>query len=220
MKKLLSITAVAIAAAAPSLALAQFSMPSIPGLGKSGSSAPAADLSGQGDALVRNFTAANKDVLTANEFMADALGLKDEATKAQETAKAMGEGGTKDAVQESNKVVADTGGAIASAMAKKPVLDAAAKVRFGEGLIKLVAGVGKYAGLGKDVQSMSAGLKSASPLQLAKLGSAAYVVSKFPSSASELAKSLQNAIAFAKDNNIPVPSNANDVMGALGGFNG
>jgi hypothetical protein len=61
-------------------------------------------------------------------------------------------------------------------------------------------------------------MKSASPLQLAKLSSAAYVVSKFPGSASDLAKALKSALDFAKEQGISTPANSNAAMKALGGL--
>lgn len=220
MKKLIATAMLAAAATVPTLAQAQFSMPSLPGMGKSGGSAPAADLSGQGDALVRNFVSANKEVLNANAKMAAALSLKDHASAAEGQANSLGEGATTGNLGDSNKVVADTSGAIAESMAKKPVLDAAAKATFATGLAHLVNGSVKYAGLGKDVTSMGNSLKSANPMQLTKLSSAAWVVSKFPTSASELYKTLQAAIKFAKDNGIEVPANAADATSALGALNG
>ena len=63
---------------------------------------------------------------------------------------------------------------------------------------------------------MGSALSSASPMMLPKLQSAVYVVGNFPSSASELAKAMQNAVSFAKDSGIEVPANSNDALGALG----
>lgn len=219
MKKLIATAAVAAAAFVPGLTLAQFSMPSIPGVGKSGSTAPAADLSVQGDALVRGYVAASKEVLNANAKMASALGLKEKAASAEGQANSLGEGATTGNLGDSNKVVADTSGAIAESMARKPVLDAAAKATFAAGLAHLVNGGVKYAGLGKDVTSMGNGLKGASAMQMTKLASAAWVVSKFPASASDLYKTIQAAIAFARENGIEVPGNAADATAALGGLN-
>ncbi|HEX2545992.1 MAG TPA: hypothetical protein VHL79_14010 [Ramlibacter sp.] len=218
MKNLFATTAFALAAFAPVAALAQFSMPSVPGLGKS-SGAANADVVGQGDALVRNYVAANKEVLNANGKMLAALGLKEKAATADSTANAMSGGATEGSLSDSNKVVADTGGAIASELAKKPVLDAGAKAVFAAGLVHLVNGGVKYAGLGKDVKDMGSSLKGASPLQMAKLSSAAWVVSKFPGSASDLYNTLKVAIDFAREQNIPIPSNSNDAMAAIGAAN-
>lgn len=204
MKKLIAIAFVAAAAAsaAPSFA---FGLPPIPGIGGGSSSGGAqADLSGQQDALVRNFVAASKQVLTANSNLADALGLKDKASDAEKTAGALGDGATKGNLEDSNKVVADTSGAIAQKLAEKPVLDAAAKAKYAQGVGNLVTGAVKYAGLGKDVKDMGSSMKSASPLAMAKLSSAAFIVSKFPGSASNLYNTVKAAIDFAKSQGIEV----------------
>jgi hypothetical protein len=215
MKKFLASSILACAAlGASTAAFAQFSLPSIPGLGKSGGSAPQADLGGQQTNLVRNFVAANVDVLKANSKMADALGLKGKAGDAEAVAQQLSSGATadKDSATKSSTAVGDTSGAIAARLAEKPQLDAAAKATFAAGLVHMVSGVRKYAGLGKDVSDMSSGLKSASPMQLASMGGAAYVVSNFPTSATNVSKALKNAIDFAKDNGIEVPADATQAL--------
>lgn len=215
MKKFLAITFVAATglASAPSFA---FGLPPIPGIsgGASSGGASQADLSGQQDTLVRNFVGASKLVLAANSKLADALGLKKQAATADQTAGSLGDGATKGNLEDSNKVVADTSGAIAEELAKKPVLDAAAKAKYAEGIGNLVGGTVKYAGLGKDVMDMGNSMKSASPMALAKLGSAAYIVSKFPGSASDLYKTVKAAIDFAKSQGIEVKG-GDDALSAL-----
>jgi hypothetical protein len=216
MKKLIAIAFVAATAAAPCFA---FGLPPIPGIGGGSSSGGAqADLSGQQDALVRNFVAASKQVLVANSSIADALGLKEKATDAEKTAGSLGDGATKDNLAESNKVVADSSGAIAQKLAEKPVLDAASKAKYVEGVGHLVTGTVKYAGLGNDVKDMGSSIKSASPLALAKLGSAAFIVSNFPGSASDLYRTVKAAIDFARSQGMEVPG-ADDALKAIGGNN-
>jgi hypothetical protein len=62
---------------------------------------------------------------------------------------------------------------------------------------------------------MGSSLKSVSPLQLPKLQSAVYIVSNFPGSMSNVGGALQNAVAFAQSQDIPVPTDANDALKAL-----
>lgn len=212
MKKIL--TAVALVCATMTVshtASAQFAMPSF---GGSKSSAPAADLSGQQTALVKNFVAANVDVLKANAKMSEALGLKANAADADAVIKQLSSGSTydKDSASAANKAVADTGGAIAAKLAEKPTLDAAAKASYTQGLLSLAKGVAKYTGLGKDVTSMGDGLKSAPMTQLPSLSGASYVVSKFPTSSTEVVKALKNAVDFAKSNGIEVPAEATSLL--------
>lgn len=205
----------AVAAGIPSIAYAQFGLPSIPGLGKSSAGVATADLGGQQDQLVRSYVAANKDVLTANSKMAEALGLKDSATASKATADALTEGATKDNLDAANKEVGTSTDAVSAELKKGPKLDAAAKATFGVGLVSLVSGVSKYVGVGKNVSDISSGLSSAPMMQLPKLQSAVFIVSKFPSSMASVSNALKNAIAFAQSNDIPVPADATKALASL-----
>ncbi|MEX8195217.1 hypothetical protein [Comamonas guangdongensis] len=212
MKKILTTVAVACAALAiPYTASAQFSIPSF---GGSKSSAPAADLSGQQTTLVKNFVAANVDVLKANAKMSEALGLKATAADAEAVAQQLSSGSTfdKDSASKAATAVGDSGGAIAAKLAEKPQLDAAAKVTYTQGLLSLAKGAVRYKGLGQDVTSMGDGLKSAPLTQLPSLGGATYVVSQFPTSTTEVIKALKNAVDFAKSNGIEVPKEATSLL--------
>lgn len=213
-----AIASTLLALGASTAAHAQFTLPSIPGvkgLGASSASAPAADLTGQQDVLVRGYVAANKDVLDANSLMANALGLKAAAATASATSASLTEGATKDSLEESNKAVAASTSAVAAEMAKKPVLDANSKALYGKGLVLLATGVNKFAGVGKNVSTLGSSLKSVSPLQLPKLQSAVYIVSNFPDSMSNVSGALKNAIAFSQSQDIPVPADANDALKSL-----
>ncbi len=210
MKKILTSVAIACAAMAiPYTASAQFSIPSF-----GGSSASTTNLSGQQTTLVKNFIAANVDVLQANAKMSEALGLKATAADAQAVVQQLSSGSTvdKDSASKAATAVGDTGGAIAAKLAEKPVLDAAAKAIYTQGLLNLAQGVVKYVGLGKDVSSMGDGLKSAPLTQLPSLGAASYVVTKFPTSTTEVMKALKNAVDFAKSNDIEVPAEATSLL--------
>ena len=216
MKNIARSRLIALLLAVPVAAIAQISLPSMLGMSK-GSANSGVDLVGQQSALVSGFVGANKDVLIANAKMAEALGLKNQAIDAQASADALGKGATDTRdLDATNKVANDTGGAVAAALAKKPVLDAAAKSTFSLGLVSLASGSIKYAALGKGVKDMASGLSSASPMDLPKLQSASFIVSKFPESASNLTKALKGAVDFAKNNGIEVPANANDALSALG----
>lgn len=218
MNKLqIALASAILALGAGTAAQAQFSMPSIPGvkgLGGSGG-ASAGDLTGQQDSLVRGYVAANKDVLNANSLMAEALGLKTAAATSAATSASLTEGATKDSLEESNKAVAASTSAVAAEMAKKPVLDANSKALYSKGLVLLGTGTTKLVAVGKNVSTMGSSLKSASPMQLPKLQSAVYIVSNFPGSMSNVGGALQNAIAFAQSQDIPVPADANDALKAL-----
>ncbi|MEJ8859949.1 hypothetical protein WKW79_35745 [Variovorax robiniae] len=223
MNKLASSLAVAgfLAVALTNVASAQFSLKAIPGVsnvvasGNSGGT-PAADLGAQQDDLVRGYVAANRDVLNANSKMAAALGMKEDSLKLKQTADSMTEGSTVGNLEPSNKQIAVSTKALAAEMAKQPVLDANSKALYSAGLISLVSGVTKYVGVGKNVKEMTTHLSGASPMQLPKLQSAVFVVSKFPDSMSTVASALKTAVDFAKTNGIQMPAGTDDAMAAIG----
>ena len=215
IKKTLAVAIIAIGAS--TCVQAQFSLPSVGNVKNlvGGGSNSAGDLTGQQDALVRGYVAANKEVLNANSLMAEALGLKSDAAASAATASSLTEGATKDALEESNKAVAASTNAVAAELAKKPVLDASSKALYSKGLLTLASGVTKFVGVGKNVGTMGNNLKSAPLTQLPKLQSAAYVVSNFPGSMGNVSDALKNAIAFAQSQDIPVPADATAALAAL-----
>ena len=66
--------------------------------------------------------------------------------------------------------------------------------------------------LAVDMNAMGNGLKNAPLTQLPSMGAATYVVTKFPTSASEVVKALGNAVDFAKSNGIEVPAEATSLL--------
>ncbi len=201
-------------ASLPAISFAQ--LPSIPGIGGlTGGADSGGDLTGQQDALVRTYVSASKEVLTANSKMAEALGLKDAATASKATASALTEGATQGNLSDADKVVSSSSDAVSAELKKGPKLDAAAKAKFSDGLGNLAKGVLQYAGLGKSIQGFTSGLKSASPLVLTKLQSGAYIAKSFPTGTKNLSTSLQNAVTYAKSNNIPVPADATKALSLI-----
>jgi len=193
------------------------SLPNVPGLTNAvaPTSSGGGDVSGQNDALVRGYVAANKDVLLANSKMADALGLKDAAAASRATADALTDGATKGNLEDSNKAVSASTDAVAKEMAKGPKLDEAAKKKYQDGMGQLGRGMLKYAGLSGPAKDFSASVKTASPMLLPKLQSGAYIVGQLPTGLSNLGTSLKNANAFAKSNDIPVPPDATQALASL-----
>ena len=200
----------------PLSASAQFpSLKSIPGLGGGSSSSSSGDMSGQSDALVKGYVAANRDVLLANSQMADALGLKDAAAASRATADALTDGATKGNLEDANKAVAASTDAVAAEMAKGPTLDAAGKRKYQAGMAQLGQGMIRYVALRGPAQSFSSGLRTVSPMMLPKMQSAVYVVSQLPSGLSNLGTAMRNATDFAKSRDIKVPEDATKAMSAL-----
>ncbi len=118
-------------------------------------------------------------------------------------------------LEDANKAVSASTAAVSAEMAKGPKLDAKAKATYQAGLAQLGHGLLRYIALRGPAQSFSAGVKSASPMMIPKLVTGVYIVGQLPSGVSNLATSLQNASAFAKSNDIPVPDDATKAMAAL-----
>jgi hypothetical protein len=174
-----------------------------------------AESSGQSTSLVSGFVAANKEVLMANSLMAEALGLKDQAATLKATSDALTDGATQGNLEDASKAVSTSTDAVAAAMAKQPKLDAASKTKYQAGVGRLGVGMLRYVALRGPAASFSTNIKSFNPLALTNLQSGVYVMTQLPSSISNLSTSLQNATAFAKSNNIPVPADATKALAAL-----
>lgn len=205
-KKVFAVIAV-VALAAPGMSVAQLG-----GLlgGKSSSNSNAgADLSGQQESLVRNYVAAGKDVLGANDHLAEALGIKAQAVNAAATSDSLS---AKD-VEAQDKAISDSAAAVSEALKGNAQLkDKEAKAKFGKGLVVLAGGVKKYLDLRKDAQSFSSGLSSASPMQMSKLQAGAYVAKSLPTSITNLTTVLKNAVEFGKSNGVDIPKDATSVL--------
>jgi len=205
-KKSVAIAFVSIALTLPMASFAQFG--NLLG-GNKASSSGGADLSGQQTQLVRNYSAAGKDVLTANGQIGDALGINAQAVNASATSDSM----SASDLEAQDKAISANADAISKALKAGATLkDAEAKKKYAQGLISLVSGVKKYVGMRTDVQNFSTGLSSASPLQLPGLQSGAYIVKNLPTSVSNLSSVLKSAVDFAKSNGVQVPADATSVL--------
>jgi hypothetical protein len=213
MKNVTAIIAAAALLTLPLSSMAQLNfLKAIPNvLGGQGS----ADSSGQSTSLVSGFVSANKEVLMANSLMAEALGLKDEAATLKATSDALTDGATQGNLEDASKAVSTSTDAVAAAMAKQPKLDAASKAKYQSGVGRLGVGMLRYVALRGPAASFSSSIRSFNPLALTNLQSGVYVMTQLPTSISNLSTSLQNATAFAKSNDIPVPADATKALAAL-----
>jgi hypothetical protein len=214
MKKLARAVAVTLMLI-PLASMAQLGGFKIPGTGGGDSNSAGADTVAQNDALVRRYVQANKEVLTANSHMEEALGLKDAAAASAATAAALTEGATTGNLKDTDKAVSESTEAVASELAKGPKLDAESKKKYANGLAALGRSVVQYISMRQPAQGFAEGLKKASPMMLPKLQSGAFIVKELPGGVTRLATSLKNAVAFAKTNNIPVPDDATKALSAL-----
>jgi hypothetical protein len=151
--------------------------------------------------IVVLYTGATRSVNSANVKMLRAVGLKDAADRAQLQAKNLTSGATKDSLEKAAKVQTENSKALeAKLQGGKFQMDARSKQQFSEGMADLGKGIIKYVALSKSVRNYTP-----SPADLTAAPVALYVVSSLPGSMLALGGSLKNAIAFARENNIPVP---------------
>lgn len=209
MKKIITIVSAVVTLSLPTFSHAQFG-----GLGNlvgGGKTAPAAgaDLSGQQDQLVRTYVAAGKDVLTANTKLSEALGIKAQAINDV----AASDSFSASQIEDQDKAISASAKAVSDKLnSGATVLDGEAKVKYGQGLISLVSGVKKYAGMRSAATGFSSGLSGVSPLQLPKLQSGVYIVKSLPTSVTSLTSVLKSAVDFATKNGIEVPADATSLL--------
>lgn len=191
-------------AAYSGISCAQFSMPSIPGVG-GGSKASSVTAEG----LVKNYVSGTKLVMNSNTKFLTALGLKELSEKQALASKNLTEGATSSGLEDAAKVQTESSKAMADAMdSKQVVLSAEGKKTYTLGLIDLAGGIKSYLGMASDVKGFTPSLTSIG----ASAGAAAYVVKSLPSSITSLKDTLTRSIAFAKENKIEVPADATSVL--------
>ncbi|VVE58581.1 hypothetical protein PAN31117_05074 [Pandoraea anapnoica] len=186
-------------------------------------SAPAADASGAQAALVSSYADAGREVLIAQSYLADAVGLKELSAKAKATAESLGSGATKDSLQDSDKMMSDTSIALQEQFkAGNLQMDASSKKAYSEGMQHLGSGILRYAGLHGKITDFSneakAQLESSSVMDkmavTKKLSTGTYIVSETPKQVSNLGSTLKTAAAFATSQDIPVPKDATAALSA------
>ncbi|AXE30172.1 hypothetical protein DK842_09800 [Chromobacterium phragmitis] len=181
--------------------------------GGSGNSSSGADLVGQQQQLVESYTGANKQVLMAQSLMASALGAKDAAALAKAEAEALTSGATKDSLSKADSAQSAVAKAISEQQKSAGTeLDAEAKKAYAEGLGSLAKGVLKYTKMANQLSGFKDALASASPLDLPKLSSGAYIVTNLPGNSKNLYEALKQAVSFAKSHDIPVPKDATQAL--------
>lgn len=199
----------------PSISFA-FSIPGV-GLGSSGSGNAGPDLNAEQTQLITNYVAANQFVLTANEKMAQALGLSADAAKVKATAAALTSGPSLGNIKKSDTVLSKSIQEVTTNIKnnKAKPLDAASKQLFAAGLVNLAAGVVEYGKLASNIGNVQSSLSSASPMALMNLSPMIYIAKNLPSNAKNLGSTLSEAVTYAKGQDIPVPASATSALGSL-----
>jgi hypothetical protein len=198
-------TLILVGAGTPMLCHAQMG-----GLMRRNKSASGGDnLIAQQEALVRKYVDAGNDILAANNYLLQALGLQVESVNM----KAMADSLTAKDIEEQAKAISDQTQKIADGLKTfSKSMDENAKANYAKGLVNMVTGVKKYVDMKTEVQTFSSSLSSASPLEMQKLNAGAYVVKSYPTHVKNLSSALKNAIDFAKSNGIDIPKDATSLL--------
>jgi hypothetical protein len=162
--------------------------------------------------IVKDYVGGAKNVMIADSHMLTALGLKDQADAAAVQAKNLTEGASKDVLESANKLQTENSKLLEEKLSgKKVVMDEKSKKEFSQGLIELSKGVIQYVSMSKSVS----GFKPSPTSIGASTNSAIFIAKTLPTSLTGLGKTLKMAIDFSKENNIPVPKEANDATAML-----
>lgn len=161
------------------------------------------------EGLVKSYVGGTRDVMTADVYMLNALGLKEQAAKEELAMKNLTEGSTSSGLEDAAKVQSESSKALEEKMnGKKVSLDAEGKKNYTLGLLNLAKGIKGYMGMSGDIKNFRPGLSS-----LSGAGSAAvYVVKSLPDSTTNLIGTLKKAVTFARENKIEVPAEATSLL--------
>lgn len=179
---------------------------------------------GQQDDLIRKFTGANNEIVSAQINFARAFELEEQATllEAEQAAISSGSVSTND-LKKVTKTSESVNKEIREKLEGQEELSAEGKAYFASGLPHLVKGVYMTTKLPADAtqfaNSAQAQISSGNLLQKAtitnKLGAGLYVVKELPSFSKDLFDTFKLVMAFSEANNIDVPDDATSILGDL-----
>lgn len=191
------------------LAVTALSAPTYAQLGGLGNALGGGGSSVSADSLVKSYVGGTQQVMSADVSFLKALGLKEQAEKAELSAKNLTTGPTVATIQDTERVQTENSKALETAMGgNKVTLSADSKKTYAQGLVDLVKGIKSYTGMAGDVKGFKPSVTS--------LGSgaaaAAYVVKSLPGNLSNLKNTLKRTVDFAKENKIDIPADATSLL--------
>ncbi len=194
---------------ATSIILANSAFAQLGGLGGLGGSKAGNSGGVSAEALVKSYVSGTKSVHTADAKLLSALGLKEEAAKAELQANNLTEGATASALEEAAKVQTENSKAIAAKLdGQKVALSAEGKKEFTSGLVNLAKGIKDYTNMSSDVKSFKPSMTSVGGAASAAM----FVVKSLPDDTTNLIGTLKKAVSFAKENKIEVPKEATGLL--------
>jgi hypothetical protein len=223
-KRSLSIAVVSLLAAAS--AHAQFKLPGALG----GSNAPAAapsegDAAVSQDSLVRTFVASQTEVLAAQQELAQAYGLKDQAALIASEQQALSSGGVTEAsqIQTSIQVSDSANAAIAAKQAEQATLSEEGKQHYAASLPHFVKGVAgtrelvlqasKFTSSAKS--SMASGGFAGLAGGMTKLKAGAYVAKSTPAYSKQVFDAFRKTVSIGQSSGVKIPADATHAIGDM-----
>jgi hypothetical protein len=209
--------------AATGTAQAQFKLPSALG-GLTSSSAPAtgSDAAVSQDALVRTFVSSQTEVLAAQQELALAYGLKDQAALIASEQQALTSGGVTEAsqIQTSIQVSDNANAAIAAKQAEQATLSEEGKQHYAASLPHFVKGVagtrqlvleaGKFGASAKS--AMAGGGLAGLAGGMTKLKAGAYVAKSTPSYSKQVFDAFRKTVSIGQSSGVKVPTDATKAL--------
>lgn len=162
--------------------------------------------------VVSKYVVGAKSVNTADVKMLRAVGLKEEADRAELQAKNLTEGATEDGLKDAMATQTESNKALQEKFASGQVqMDEASKKEFTDGMAHLGIGLLAYVKMSKEASGFQP-----SPTAIgSSTAPALYIVKTLPDSIKNLGNTLKSSIDFAKSHNIPVPKEAADATAAI-----
>lgn len=169
------------------------------------------------DKFVELYVIAQKATVEGLEKISEALDLKDQAALLAAEAQALESGATKGGLAHTDTLINDSQKAVQAKLAEQKTISAEAKVTFGKGLIPYVVGVGATVAMKDPAAALIKRVNNASAFEKAVLvGRTRNTMAVATGLGAHLENLLQGArliVEFARSNGIPVPADANKLLG-------
>lgn len=187
----------------------------LPGLGKEKSDMPSTDAP-SGDALVTSYVVSATAVVSAQQALSSALGLKDQVAQLEAEAKRLSSGQLDTDALKKSRALSDAAQArITEVLAAKPVLTAQQREQFVAGLVEYAKALLSARQLLGQSQAFVASVGSNPMALMGKARVALWVGKEMPGYVKGLGTTTRDVFAFAKSNGIKPPANATAALDGL-----
>lgn len=224
-KRTLSVAVISLLATAGA-AHAQFKLPAALGGSSASTASPGdSDAAVSQDGLVRTFVGSQMEVLAAQQELALAYDLKDQAALIASEQQALSSGGVTEAsqIQTSIQVSDNANAAIAAKQAQQTALSEDGKKHYAASLPHFVKGVAGTRQLVVEASKFTASAKSAMTSGgiaglaggMTKLKAGAYVAKSTPAYSKQVFDAFRKTVSIGQSSGVKVPSDATQALGGL-----